>query len=269
MLTPDIQNRDHNTFATTSNTHIRAMLNLIKLRTTSNLALLKAGLPLPEKSVSAHAFERVCYEAVLYHGATMMLFDRDFDMLDGSAEWQMLEDYFRDSPVPSEADEENWPVLGMPFDVFRLVVIASRLSRIAILSPAELDIAAVVLAELSSWYEVIPATGKFTSGHSYLVAANALLRTLVAQQPDGDLLLDDKHPADLEVAAVVSTIEIGHQFNKYPLWPLTVFYRLSSDVHERKILEHAISAALQNTDGDIARFAPRETINMFLLAPGL
>jgi hypothetical protein len=26
---------------------------------------------------------------------------------------------------------------------------------------------------------------------------------------------------------------------------------------------------LQNTDGDIARFAPPETINMFLEAPGL
>jgi hypothetical protein len=242
---------------------------LIKLRTAANLALLKAGLPLPEKVMSAHAFERVCYEAVLYHGATMMLFDRDFDMLDGSTEWQMLEDYFRNSPVPSDAAEENWPVLGMPFDVFRLVVIASRLSRIAILSTADLEIATVVLAELSSWYEVIPATGKFTSGHSYLVAANALLRTLVSQQPDGDLILDEHHQPEIEMAAVVSTIEIGHQFNKYPLWPLTVFYHLSSDAHERKILELAIAAALQNTDGDIARFAPRETINMFLLAPGL
>jgi len=245
------------------------MLNLIKLRSTSNLALLKAGLALPKKCISAHAFERVCYEAVLYHGATMMLFDRNFDMLDGSAEWQLLEDYFRDSPVPSEAAEENWPVLGMPFDVFRLVVIVSRLSRIALLSPAELEIAAVVLAELSKWYEVIPATGKFTSGHSYLVAANALLRTLLAQQPDGDPFLDSTHQPEIETATVIATIEIGHQFNKYPLWPLTVFYRLSSDVRERKILEHAISAALQNTDGDIARFAPRETINMFLLAPGL
>jgi len=96
-----------------------------------------------------------------------------------------------------------------------------------------------------------------------------LLRTLVSQQPDGDLLLDEYHQPEAEVAAVVSTIEIGHQFNKYPLWPLTVFYRLSSDPRERKILEHAISAALQNTDGDIARFAPQETINMFLVAPGL
>ena len=270
MLTLCLQNRDHNTFATTSNTHIRAMLNLIKLRSASNLAILKSGLPLPEKCISAHAFERVCYEAVLYHGATMMLFDRDFDMLDGTIEWQMLEDYFRDSPVPSDAAEENWPVLGMPFDVFRLVVIVSRLSRIAVLEPQELKIAAVVLAELSRWYEVIPRTGgKFTSGHSYLVAANALLRTLLAQQQDGDLLLDDTHHPKSEMAAVVATIEIGKQFNKYPLWPLTVFYRLSSDTRERKILEHAISAALQNTDGDIARFAPRETINMFLLAPGL
>jgi len=244
-------------------------LNLIKLRSASNLALLKAGLPLPEKCLSAHAFERVCYEAVLYHGATMMLFDRDFDMLDGSAEWQLLEDYFHDSPVPSGAAEENWPVLGMPFDVFRLVVMVSRLSRIALLSPAELEIAAVVLAELSKWYEVIPTTGKFTSGHSYLVAANALLRTLLAQQPEGDHFLDGTHQPKIETAAVIATIEIGHHFNKYPLWPLTVFYRLSSDVRERKILEHAISAALQNTDGDIARFAPRETINMFLVAPGL
>ncbi len=245
------------------------MLNLIKLRTASNLALLKAGLPLPKKSLSAHAFERVCYEAVLYHGATMMLFDRDFDMLDGSLEWQMLEDYFRDPPVPSDAAEENWPVLGMPFDVFRLVVIASRLSRIASLSPAELKIAAVVLRDLSSWYELIPPTNKFRSGYSYIVAANALLRTLISQQPDGDLLLDENHQPEAEVAAVVSTIEIGHQFNKYPLWPLTVFYRLSSNPRERKILERAISAALQNTDGDIARFAPPETINMFLVAPGL
>jgi hypothetical protein len=244
------------------------MLNLIKLRSASNLAILKSGLPLPQKSTSAHAFERVCYEAVLYHGATMMLFDRNFDMLDGTTEWQMLEDYFRDPPVPSGADEENWPVLGMPFDVFRLVIIVSRLSRIGILSVKELEIAAVVLAELSKWYEVIPATGKFTGGYSYLVSANALLRTLLAQQPDGDLL-DGTHQPETEMAAVIATIEIGHQFNKYPLWPLTVFYRLSTDVRERKILEYAISAALQNTDGDIARFAPPETINMFLEAPGL
>lgn len=246
------------------------MLNLIKLRSASNLAILKSGLPLPPKSISAHAFERVCYEAVLYHGATMTLFDRNFDMLDGTTEWQLLEDYFRDPPVPSEADEENWPVLGMPFDVFRLVIIVSRLSRVAILSVEELEIAAVVLVELSKWYEIIPATvGKFTSGYSYLVAANALLRTLLAQQPDGDLLLDGTHQPEIEMTAVIATIEIGHQFNKYPLWPLTVFYRLSTDVRERKILEHAISAALQNTDGDIPRFAPRETINMFLEAPGL
>jgi hypothetical protein len=245
------------------------MLNLIKLRSASNQAILKSGLPLPKKSMSAHAFERVCYEAVLYHGATMMLFDRNFDMLDGTAEWQLLEDYFRDPPVPSEADEENWPVLGMPFDVFRLVIIVSRLSRVALLSVEELEIAAVVLAELSRWYELIPATGKFRSGHSYLVAANALLRTLLAQQPGGDLLLDGTHQPKIETAAVIATIEIGHQFNKYPLWPLTVFYRLSSEIRERKILEYAISAALQNTDGDIARFAPQETINMFLVAPGL
>jgi hypothetical protein len=233
---------------------------------------LKAGLPLPEKSISAYAFERICYETVLYHGVTIMLFDREFDMLDGSAGWQILEDYFQNSPVPfeaTEATEENWPVLGMPFDVFRLIVIVSRLSRIAILSTAELEIAATVLAELSRWYEIIPATTKFTSGHSYLVAANALLQTLVAYQPDGDLLLNNNHQPELEMAAVISTIEIGHQFNKYPLWPLTVFYRLSSDPGRRKILEHAISAALQNTNSDIARFAPRETINMFLMAPGL
>lgn len=245
------------------------MLNLIKLRNASNLSLLKAGLPLPEKCISAHAFERVCYEAVLHHGATMMLFDRDFDMLDGTAEWQMLEDYFHDSPVPFDHPVENWPVLGMPFDVFRLVIVVSRLSRSIIFSSEQLEIAVVVLAELARWYEVIPATGKFSSGHSYLVAANALLRTLIAQQPNGDLLLDDAHQPDVETAAVVSTIEIGHQFNKYPLWPLTVLYRLSTDSRERVILEHAISAALQNTDGDIARYAPRETINMFLRAPGL
>jgi len=84
------------------------------------------------------------------------------------------------------------------------------------------------------------------------VAANALLRTLLSQQPDGEFLLDDAHQPEVEIAAVVA-----------------VLYRLSVDQHERKILEHAISASLQNTDGDIARFAPRETINMFLVAPGL
>jgi hypothetical protein len=219
--------------------------------------------------MSAHAFERVCYEAVLHHGATMMLFDRTFNMLDGTAEWQLLEDYFRDPPVPSGPDVENWPVLRMPFDVFRLVITVSRLSRAAILSIEEREMATVVLAELSKWYKPFPASGKFTTGHAYLVAANALLRNILAQQPNGDLLPDGNHPPETEMPAVIGTIEIGQQFNKYPLWPLTVFYRLSSDMRERKILEHAISAALQNTDGDIARFAPRETINMFLEAPGL
>jgi len=112
-------------------------------------------------------------------------------------------DYFRNSPVPSEADEENWPVLGMSFDVFRLVVIASRL--VGFLScRRRVRIAAVVLAELSSWYEVI--LQQVIHEWAFLPrGCQRSVRTLVASQPDGDLL-DDKHQPDIEVAAVVSTI---------------------------------------------------------------
>ncbi len=135
--------------------HVDAIMNLVKCRED---AKRKPGFK--KQSIGSINFERICYEALLFHGIIRMLVDRDFDLR--GAEWDVVCEYFQ-LAQPSETDEKHWPALGMPFGLFKLVVISTELNRHDPLSKADVDLARSCLKRLYPWYDTIPLTEAFST----------------------------------------------------------------------------------------------------------
>ena len=60
--------------------------------------------------------ERICYETLLYYA---ILHESGSNILIDSSTWKLIDNYFSTSPLPSDGHEKNWPILGMPYKVFR------------------------------------------------------------------------------------------------------------------------------------------------------
>lgn len=195
-----------------------------------------------------------------------MLFDRDVDMID-QPWWFVVDEYFQSTLLSTAFSEKCWPILGMPYELFRLALLAHSLNRRCSLSSKDKDTAVDALVELEMWNGHIPHIGKFAAGYTWLIATTALLRHILSRGGN-DMPETPKEPK-VDIQEVVTNLDAGGYFVRFPLWPLAVLYRVTEVPSEREVLKGLISNALRNVSCSASRPPPREVVNLYLIAPGL
>ncbi|KAL2063307.1 hypothetical protein VTL71DRAFT_5112 [Oculimacula yallundae] len=114
------------------------MLHLRGLAQVFHIRKLKHVLPDQQRP-----FHRISAEAFAYHLATYSVL-HSVDEIDGVAmqfSWTDLEDYSRLMPFPDASELANSPILGLEFDLFKVVFEITRLSRKTPLKVSDMAIA--------------------------------------------------------------------------------------------------------------------------------
>lgn len=220
-------------------------------------------------SIESLVHERMAYEALLFHGVNLMLFNRSFSMFD-QPWWDSMEEYFHSAPLPTTFDEESWPILGMPFDVFRLAIAAHSLSRRYPLSNDDSELAMHSISQLDFFRRQIPCLGSFSAGYTYLVATTALLRYILIHSKNEVQLPKEVYelPAT-DISKIKANIEAGRFFAHFPLWPLAGLYGVSENDVETETLKKLIEDALRDVNGPASKPPSRRAVGLFMMAPGL
>ncbi|KUJ08534.1 uncharacterized protein LY89DRAFT_332794 [Mollisia scopiformis] len=245
--------------------HMHGIMSLLRCRQfarTSNPELYRP-------STESLVHERISYEALLFHGITLMLFNREFYMLN-QPWWHTIDEYFRSAPLSIALDEASWPILGMPFSLFRLAVLAHELNRQCPLSKEGKQLAISSLLQLNFFHKYIPSTGYFSAGYTYLAATTALLRNMISRSGNDIEVPEEAHEAPkTDISKIEANINAKKFFIRYPLWPLAVLYRVSEVEAEKKTLERLIEDALRNIRGVVFKPPPRKAVAIFMMTPGL
>lgn len=264
ILLTILANRDLSCPTWSRGTHIRAIMQLLKCRQATRMTEAECD---PE---ALHViFERKCYESLLYHGTIMMTYDPDFDVLVSGEAWQMIDEYFQFSLLPSDEKWESWPVLGVPYKLFRLIVIISNLARRRRpLGEEDLAIAAFAITELHQWVNFL-ASNASSPGRLYILAAKVLLEDILSQQPEG-ISLKDSAQADINrFANEITAVAVTPLFSKYNLWPLSIIQHIATDVGAKRIITDRIAETLRVIDGCGVMEVSQERLDRFVGMPGL
>lgn len=244
-----------------------ALTKLFKCRQTSKLSAEFITKEIFSNGTSSTVFERICYESLLFNGTVLMLYDRDFDALIGNS--QMMDSYFQTSPLPDGPIQENWPILGMSYKLFQLIMVISRFGRRCPLNLEDLDAALAVLNELTQWSDVVYNTETPSASALYVLAAKTLLQEILAKQIGSE---DLRNCVDADIHRTIQLIKsttIGPQFSRYYLWPLSVIGHVTRDPGDKILIENSMALALQKTDGQGELSATPERIKLFLEVSGL
>jgi len=280
---------------------MRAIAELFKSRQAGKrIGSLHPVNEISEENPGPLIFERICYESLIYHGSIMMLYDRDSDMLADNLAWKTFDDYFRTSPLPCDAEGANWPILGIPYNLFRLIVGISILSRRSPLNDQDLHTAAAMGDELAKWAErtLNPMETSFSSsphffennddesnhhkntnniretstgfvGILYILVAKILLSKIVSRQLQGTHPLESVQNDVRHCMSIVRTTDISCQFSRYHLWPLSVLNHITVKTADKRTVRDKMEEIMQNMDGGGALAGARERIQVFLEVPGL
>lgn len=249
------QSLDHN--ASTPVIHMRGVMRLLQCREEARKSSRQY-----QPSLQSLIHERLCYEAILHHCLVLMLLDRNFSVIE-QPWWKYIEAYFHRAPLSITPNEESWPILGMPFDLHRLAFLAHTLHRRGPLSSEDRKLALLGLEQLEFFHKTIPYLGRFSAGYTYLVAIDSLLKHLLVIS-DHDI-----NPPKIDVSKIKENLEAGKLFVRFPLWPLSILYRISESDSDKVTLNKLIANALRNVPGPASKPAPQEAVDLFLLAPGL
>jgi hypothetical protein len=209
-------------------------------------------------------FERLCYESLLYHGTNiMMIYDRDFDALVGFEAWDMIDEYFRTCLLPVDEAKESWPVLGVPYKLFRVIVAVSRLNRRKPLMDDDLAVASIVSTELTRRVDAL-ATDPDSPGKLYVLAAKILLEDILSQQPDGAHLKDSVLRDMSRFMYEMTTVEVRPQVSRYNLWPLSILEHIAKDADDKKLIKSKMAQMVQMLDGGGVMQIPQELVHQYL-----
>lgn len=259
-------NRDPSCPASSGGTHVRAIIQLLKCRQASKIqSRIAAGRGSEDPRV---VFERICYESLLYHGTIMMIYDRNFDALVGFEAWQMIDEYFGTCLLPVDEAKESWPVLGVPYNLFRIIVAVSRLSRRRPLTNDDLAVASIVSAELTCWVDLL-ASNPNSPGKLYVLAAKILLEDVLSQQPEGAHLTDSVLRDIGRFMYEMTTVEVRPQVSRYNLWPLSVLEHIAKDTDDKRLVKNKIAQTIQMLDGGGVMEVPQELLERYADIPGI
>lgn len=252
-------NRDPSCPASSGGTHVRAIIQLFKCRQAAKMRSRVTAEYDPEEP--RVVFERICYESLLYHGTIMMIYDRTFDALVGSEAWDMIDEYFRTCLLPVDEAKESWPVLGVPYTLFRVIVAVSRLSRRKpLMDDYDLAVASIASTELTRWVDTL-ATNPDSPGKLYVLAAKILLEDVLSQQPDGAHLKDSVLRHTGRFMYEMATVEVRPQVSRYNLWPLSILERITKDADGKELIKSKMTKTVRMLDGGGVREVPQELLD--------
>lgn len=259
-------NRDPSCPPSSGGTHVRAIIQLLKCHQAAKMGPRNAaGRGSEDPRV---VFERICYESLLYHGTVMMIHDRNFDALVGFEAWQMIDEYFGTCMLPVDEAKESWPVLGVPYKLFRIIVAVSRLSRRRPLTNDDLAVATIVSAELTRWVDLL-ASDPNSPGKLYVLAAKILLEDVLSQQPEGAHLTNSVLRDIGRFMVEMTTVEVRPQFSRYNLWPLSILEHIAKDADDKRLIKDKLAQTIQMLDGGGVMQLPQELLERYVDIPGI
>lgn len=237
-----MQHRNPESTPASSAAHIVAITQLFRTRERAKRQRRFGDLnEIATQDFSSLVFERLRYESLVFHGTVLTLYEKRFDLLTGIDTWDLLDEYFRETPLPTGEDRENWPVLGVPYRLFRLVVKSSRLSSRLPLSEQDLEMAKKMHAVLSRWKLVANLSSQSSVGTLYVLVAKALLQSVLSRyiqnSQQTDPLAEDVHTSVVFLAKV----EIELSYNKYLLWPLSTLKAIGVKEVDKEVVEQKFS----------------------------
>lgn len=213
------------------------------------------------------AFERIHYEYLLYHSTIFMLYDPVFDTLVGNTVWTMIESYFANSPLPFDSRPENWPILGMHYKLFRLIIAISRLGRRIPLNAEDLRISSTLWEDLLQWSTGVNIEGDASVGTLYTLAAKILLQRILFRQT-GETALQQANEVDTRSCLqLVDRFEIGSHFSRSLVWPISVLYDNMAEPKDKLLVREKMRVVLEKTDGGGPLSVTDERVDMFLSGP--
>ena len=259
-------NRDPSCTASSGGMHVRAIIQLLKCHQAAKMRPRNsAGQGSEDPRV---VFERICYESLLYHGTVMMIYDRNFDALVGFEAWQMIDEYFGTCLLPVDDAKESWPVLGVPYKLFRIIVAVSRLSRCRPLRNDDLAVASIVSAELTRWVAVL-ASDQNSPGKLYVLAAKILLEDVLSQQPEGAHLMNSVLRDISRFMVEMTTVEVRPQMSRYNLWPLSILEHIAKNADDKRLIKNKIAETIYMLDGGGVMQLPQEFFERYVDIPGI
>lgn len=266
ILLTVLANRDLSCPVWSRGTHIRAAMQLLKCRRAAQMIDYAEAECDPE---ALHViFERQCHESLLYHGTIMMTYDPDFDALVSNEAWQMIDGYFQSSLLPTDEKLESWPVLGVPYKLFRLIVTILTLARRSPLGEEDVAIASFAITELHQWGNFL-ASNASSPGRLYVLAAKILLQDILSRQPEG-ISLYDSVQADIQCFInEIYAVAVTPLFNKYNLWPLSIIQHIATDMGAKRIIKDKIVETQRLIDGCGVMEVSQERLDRFVRMPGL
>lgn len=222
-----------------------------------------AQRPVTPENNSRLCFERMCYESLLYFGTILMLYDESFDALLGNTVWRMIDNYFYTSPLPHDDERANWPILGMPYRLCRLIVAISRFGRMGPLSGDDLANASNVLNELGQWSGLFDAKGVPISALFVYTARVQLQRILSreAKTPDYERAIRSEFE---HCVALLREIEHNLLFSRSLVWPLCILNAECTNSEEKAFIRNMMGKSLQSSDGGGIRPISEDRIDLFL-----
>lgn len=185
--------------------------------------------------------ERICYETLLYYGTIVMLHDRQFNSLLDSSLWSLFGTYFQNSPLPSDNKEQNWPILGVPYKLFRLIIAVSRLMHLDSLSIDDLAVSKMVYNELTKWIEgeSVNTNEDPSIAKLYIFAAKALLGYILRDKKD--LPLEINPGEDIRLCLyIISEMESRSPLGRFHLWPLHVLRYVPTNEVDTRIIQNKL-----------------------------
>jgi hypothetical protein len=239
-----------------ASTHIAAIAEIFRVRrekrlqkkvTWTDASIYESETLSTSKTEAISIWERTCAESFLYHTLTMTLFDRHFDPQMIPRTREMFDDYFLTCPLPTAPEASNWPILGMPYALWRLIADVSTLAkRLPLVDPLDINLAEHQIQQLGDWEQrlgidavgspqfdnfIVEANPPSAAAGLYIFVAKILaLRLLQSHPPSAALDFSDdsslSNPSQLYIRrslALVKSLDLaGVTFNRFYLWPLTI-----------------------------------------------
>jgi hypothetical protein len=233
-----------------ASTHIAAIAEIFRVRREKRLAIQRnwsdvsldpSLTSLSPQDYAVSVFERTSVESFLYHSLVMTLFDRHLDTGMFLRTRDIFDDYFLTCPLPTAYATSNWPILGMPYALFRLIVdVATLAKRLPLVNPADLMLAAQQVEELGLWEQRLgidvagsPQFDEFigearptsVAAGLYLFVAKILaLRLLHSHTLYDEITVPEI--TQLYIRRSISLIKsldlAGVSFSRFYIWPLTI-----------------------------------------------
>lgn len=193
-------------------------------------------------------FERICYESLLYHSTILMWFDRSLDALTSDADWELVEEYFHDSLSPETVINGRWPILGVPYELFKLITTILRLSRQTRLSEDDLVIAATVSNGLARWEVLVDTNCEYSVAKLYVYVVRSLLQFVLSCQTEVELSLNATSANVRRCMSMLASTTTTCYFSGYQFWPLTVLGHLATEPDDKHLITDRLASVIRNMD---------------------